>query len=1542
MEKVLHSTLKKILLQKLILCGLFLSHPGFSQSVPQPTDRARVTVASIPDYYGGPNLKVLRTDAGTPLRAGTAWIWEKGNQEEPASYYASMRQKGLNAVRMILFDTWEVEAYQPSAQFTPTDWNDPVYRARQLARMERSVNYASAQGMYVIINSHNKIPEYNETYANALWTYVAPYFANRTHVIYEASNEPMPGIGNNGDMDMGAAGATSSPRLQALKRTFNIMRAGAPDTHIMVLTPNGISDYGYGTGVGNLAASFAQLPGNVDWTKTSVAYHLYHNDGAAAASINAANLRNLHSRYPGWPSENNFPASVSNATLGITDSFRSPQFDNDIYVNQTCERLGLGWSMWNINGQAELDRNWPVMYADAVAKGWNWIPDPTTPDTQAPTVPTALVAANITANSLTLSWTASTDNIAVTNYEIFRDGTSIGTTATAATTFNVAGLVCATNANFTVKAKDAAGNTSAAGNALSVTTGNCPTSFVVEAETNYTTVADVGSNCTIGPSNYAATTASNGLAVGLCDIGDEIKIAVNVFVSGNYDIQVRVRSGWTGSPMHFINNNKYEYRLDDVMRTFTYVPGSVTSTIDVDSYYATVKLSGMPLTTGIHYIRVKALENWAKVDYVRLDLITDTQAPTIPNNLSASAITGSGFMLTWTASTDNVGVTGYEVFRNGISLGTTATASFSITGLSCGTNSAMTVRARDAIGNWSATGNILNVSTTPLPNAGTISGTTSFCVGITTPLISNGLTGGSWSSSNTAVATINASGVVSGVAAGTATVTYAVSANGCNTSTSTTVTINALPNAGTISGTTTICAGATTSLISNGLTGGSWSSSNTAVATVNASGVVSGVAAGTATVTYAVSANGCNTSTSTTVTINALPNAGTISGTTTICAGATTSLISNGLTGGSWSSSNTAVATINASGVVSGVAAGTATVTYAVSANGCNTSTSTTVTINALPNAGTISGTTTICAGATTSLISNGLAGGTWSSSNTAVATINASGVVSGVAAGTATITYSVSANGCNTSTSTTVIINALPNAGTISGTTTICAGATTSLISNGLTGGSWSSSNTAVATVNASGVVSGVAAGTATVTYAVSANGCNTSTSTTVTINALPNAGTISGTSTLSTGTTATLTSNGLSGGTWSSNNTSVATVNGSGVVSGVSAGTATITYTVTSNGCTRSVSKSLTVTAPIITTTIVVRARSVGNAGANFRVEIMNGSAATGGTILQNSNTFTNLSTNFANYTFTATGTVNPNQIRVRYLNDMAPYDFEADYIQVNGTTYQTEAANTYSVGFWNSENGCNNAGFLANSLIHCDGYFHFLATPTTTPIVIRARSVNNAGASFRVEIMSSSAATGGTILQSSNDFTNLSTNFANFTFNATGNINPNRIRLRYLNDMSPYDFEADYITVNGTTYQTEAASTYSVGFWNAANGCNNAGFLANSLIHCSGYFHFLANSGARLSAESIETEPITSFGVYPNPAKYLLNVILYTKAQQQVKMQIMDLNGTVLSSVSEQVKAGKNTVNIPINRLNEGSFIISAEYDNRRSTAKFSVIR
>ncbi|MFK7001425.1 M4 family metallopeptidase [Flavobacterium oreochromis] len=91
-----------------------------------------------------------------------------------------------------------------------------------------------------------------------------------------------------------------------------------------------------------------------------------------------------------------------------------------------------------------------------------------TSDTTAPTTPTNLVASGTTSTSTTLSWTASTDNVGVIGYNIYNGTTLLVSSATTSAT--VSNLTASTTYNFTVKAKDAAGNLSAASNAVSVTT----------------------------------------------------------------------------------------------------------------------------------------------------------------------------------------------------------------------------------------------------------------------------------------------------------------------------------------------------------------------------------------------------------------------------------------------------------------------------------------------------------------------------------------------------------------------------------------------------------------------------------------------------------------------------------------------------------------------------------------------------------------------------------------------------------------------------------------------------------------------------------------------------------------------------------------------------------------------------------------------------------------------------------------------------------------------------------------------------------------
>ncbi|HNP18115.1 MAG TPA: M4 family metallopeptidase [Fulvivirga sp.] len=88
----------------------------------------------------------------------------------------------------------------------------------------------------------------------------------------------------------------------------------------------------------------------------------------------------------------------------------------------------------------------------------------------------------------------------------------------------------------------------------------------------------------------------------------------------------------------------------------------------------------------------------------------DTQAPTTPTNLSASSITQTSASLSWTASTDNVGVTGYNVYKAGVLDGSSTGTTYALTGLSAGTTYAITVKAKDAAGNLSGAAS-LNVTT---------------------------------------------------------------------------------------------------------------------------------------------------------------------------------------------------------------------------------------------------------------------------------------------------------------------------------------------------------------------------------------------------------------------------------------------------------------------------------------------------------------------------------------------------------------------------------------------------------------------------------------------------------------------------------------------------------------------------------------------------------------------------------------------------------------------------------------------------------------
>ncbi|TFE19744.1 chitinase [Cohnella luojiensis] len=229
--------------------------------------------------------------------------------------------------------------------------------------------------------------------------------------------------------------------------------------------------------------------------------------------------------------------------------------DRTFTANVTDGQLNI---QFNMNGGA----NYATISAIAITAGSGG-------DTQAPSAPTNLASPSKTDTSVSLSWTASTDNVGVTGYDIYKGTTLAGTSTT--TSFTVTGLTASTAYSFTVKAKDAAGNVSAASNALSVTT-NAPSS--------------------------------------------------------------------------------------------------------------------------------------------------DTTPPSAPTNLTSPSKTDTSVSLSWTASTDNVGVTGYDIFKGTTLAGTSTTTSFTVTGLTASTAYSFTVKAKDAAGNVSAASNAISVTTNAASSGG--------------------------------------------------------------------------------------------------------------------------------------------------------------------------------------------------------------------------------------------------------------------------------------------------------------------------------------------------------------------------------------------------------------------------------------------------------------------------------------------------------------------------------------------------------------------------------------------------------------------------------------------------------------------------------------------------------------------------------------------------------------------------------------------------------------------------------------------------------
>jgi chitodextrinase len=288
-------------------------------------------------------------------------------------------------------------------------------------------------------------------------------------------------------------------------------------------------------------------------------------------------------------------------------------------------------------------------------------------DTTSPSIPTNVTVASKTDRTVSVTWSAATDNIGVTGYEVFRNGAKVAMTSS--TSYSDNGLNASTSYTYSVKALDAAGNSSELSEVLSVTTNPAPPSNMV---TIYYKQGFAKPFIHYRPVGGSWTTAP-GVLIPTSEVGGYNKITINMGTSTQLEACFN-----NGSSLWDSNNTKnYKFGAG----TFTFVPSN--------SGGSGVISSGVPSTV----------------------VVEDKVAPTVPQGLKATSKTESTVNITWTASTDNVAVKGYYIYRNENKVANASTTSFKDTGLSSNKTYYYSIRAYDAAGNESSVSSILPVKT---------------------------------------------------------------------------------------------------------------------------------------------------------------------------------------------------------------------------------------------------------------------------------------------------------------------------------------------------------------------------------------------------------------------------------------------------------------------------------------------------------------------------------------------------------------------------------------------------------------------------------------------------------------------------------------------------------------------------------------------------------------------------------------------------------------------------------------------------------------
>ncbi|MFI5240735.1 MAG: fibronectin type III domain-containing protein [Candidatus Saccharimonadia bacterium] len=368
-------------------------------------------------------------------------------------------------------------------------------------------------------------------------------------------------------------------------------------------------------------------------------------------SIDTTTNTNFNSPAGACPSVSPSPISNTGTIQIACAKFTSTLTGDQVVANITFTAIGTGAAAVSFANTSSIIRASDTVNVLAGSTGGTY----TIADTTPPTAPTGLVLSAHTDTSITLAWTASTDNVGVAGYKVFRNGTQVGGNILG-TSYSDIGLTPNTTYTYTVVAFDAAGNvsTTSVGSALATLPDTTPPSVPTGLAAPTKTVTTLG---------LTWTPSTDDVAV----------VGYHIYRSGAL-LQSVVSANFTDTGL--TPNTSYSYTIA--------------------AYDGAGNLS-------------------AQSTPVAFSTLADTTPPSVPVGLATSNVASTSLTLSWTASTDNVGVTGYKVFRNGAQVGTAVTTSYSDTGLASGTSYTYTVSAYDGAGNNSALSTGLVIKTVIKP-----------------------------------------------------------------------------------------------------------------------------------------------------------------------------------------------------------------------------------------------------------------------------------------------------------------------------------------------------------------------------------------------------------------------------------------------------------------------------------------------------------------------------------------------------------------------------------------------------------------------------------------------------------------------------------------------------------------------------------------------------------------------------------------------------------------------------------------------------------